>query len=216
MVGGGTAGVPAAIEAARNGCDVVLVEAGGQLGGTMTTGGVSFPGLFHAHGRQIIAGKILLDEHAVHGGRNTEGSNLDGGKKGSGNGNPVTPKPPVTTEKPVVTTTTKPATTTTKPATTTTKPVTTTEKPTTPAVTTTVSSGGTATLIGDANMDGKVTIADSTAILQSLGNPDKYALSAEGAANADCCAPGSGVTTADALTIQKYDAKLVSKLPVEE
>ena len=56
VVGGGTAGVPAAVEAARNGCDVVLVEAGGQLGGTMTTGGVSFPGLFHAHGRQIIAG----------------------------------------------------------------------------------------------------------------------------------------------------------------
>ncbi len=134
---------------------------------------------------------------------NSEGSNLDGGKKGSGGGNTVTPKPPVTTEKPAITTTT-------------TKPVTTTEKPTTPAVTTTVSSGGTATLIGDANMDGKVTIADSTAILQSLGNPDKYALSAEGAANADCCAPGSGVTTADALAIQKYDAKLISKLPVEE
>ena len=56
VVGGGTAGVPAAVEVARNGCDVVLVEAGGQLGGTMTTGGVSFPGLFHAHGRQIIAG----------------------------------------------------------------------------------------------------------------------------------------------------------------
>ncbi len=140
----------------------------------------------------------------------SEGSNLDGGKTSSGGeGNTVTPKPPVSTEKPAVTTTTKPATTTTKP-------VTTTEKPTTPAVTTTVSSGGTATLIGDANMDGKVTIADSTAILQSLGNPDKYALSAEGAANADCCAPGSGVTTADALAIQKYDAKLISKLPVEE
>lgn len=56
VVGGGTAGVPAAIEAAVNGCDVILVEAGGQLGGTMTTGGVSFPGLFHAHGKQIISG----------------------------------------------------------------------------------------------------------------------------------------------------------------
>lgn len=56
VVGGGTAGVPAAIEAALDGCDVTLVEAGSQLGGTMTTGGVSFPGLFHAGGRQIIAG----------------------------------------------------------------------------------------------------------------------------------------------------------------
>ncbi len=147
----------------------------------------------------------------------SEGSNLDGGKTSSGGeGNTVTPKPPVSTEKPAVTTTTKPATTTTKPAPTTTKPVvTTTEEPKKPVVTTTVSSD-TVTLIGDANMDGKVTIADSTAILQSLGNPDKYGLSAEGAANADCFNPGSGITTADALTIQKYDAKLISKLPVEE
>lgn len=56
VVGGGTAGMPAAVEAASSGCSVTLVEAGGQLGGTMTTGGVSFPGLFHAHGRQIISG----------------------------------------------------------------------------------------------------------------------------------------------------------------
>ena len=56
VVGGGTAGGPAAVEAAASGCDVTLVEAGGQLGGTMTTGGVCFPGLFHAHGRQVISG----------------------------------------------------------------------------------------------------------------------------------------------------------------
>ena len=42
-------------------------------------------------------------------------------------------------------------------------------------------------LLGDANCDGKVTIADSTAILQALGNPDKYGLSKQGAINADCC-----------------------------
>lgn len=56
VVGGGTAGVPAAIQAARSGCATVLVEAGSQLGGTMTTGGVRFPGLFHAWGKQVIAG----------------------------------------------------------------------------------------------------------------------------------------------------------------
>lgn len=56
VAGGGTAGVPAAIEAASGGCDVILVEANGQLGGTMTTGGVCFPGLFHADGKQVIAG----------------------------------------------------------------------------------------------------------------------------------------------------------------
>lgn len=56
VIGGGTAGVPAAIEAANCKCDVTLVESGSQLGGNMTTGGVSFPGLFHAYGHQIISG----------------------------------------------------------------------------------------------------------------------------------------------------------------
>ena len=36
---------------------------------------------------------------------------------------------------------------------------------------------------GDANCDGEVTIADSTAILQALGNPNKYGLSKQGAFN---------------------------------
>jgi hypothetical protein len=56
VVGGGTAGVIAAIQAARAGCRTTLLECGSQLGGTMTTGGVSFPGLFHAWGRQVIGG----------------------------------------------------------------------------------------------------------------------------------------------------------------
>lgn len=56
VVGGGTAGAIAALQASLAGAEVVLIEAGSQLGGTMTTGGVAFPGLFHAWGRQIIAG----------------------------------------------------------------------------------------------------------------------------------------------------------------
>jgi FAD dependent oxidoreductase len=56
VVGGGTAGVIAAIQAARAGCSTILVENGSQLGGTTTTAGVSFPGLFHAWGKQIISG----------------------------------------------------------------------------------------------------------------------------------------------------------------
>jgi glycine/D-amino acid oxidase-like deaminating enzyme len=56
IVGGGTAGMVAAIQAGRLGAKTVLVEAGSQLGGTMTTAGVDFPGLFHASGKQIIAG----------------------------------------------------------------------------------------------------------------------------------------------------------------
>ncbi len=56
VVGGGTAGVIAALQTARAGASTILVESGSMLGGTMTVGGVAFPGLFHAWGRQIIAG----------------------------------------------------------------------------------------------------------------------------------------------------------------
>ena len=56
VVGGGTAGTIAALQAARAGARTVLIERGSQLGGAMTTGGVAFPGLFHAWGKQIIAG----------------------------------------------------------------------------------------------------------------------------------------------------------------
>jgi hypothetical protein len=56
VVGGGAAGVPAAIQAARLGASVLLMEMGSQLGGTTTTGGVDFPGLFHAWTKQIISG----------------------------------------------------------------------------------------------------------------------------------------------------------------
>ncbi|MBR6069825.1 MAG: DUF4981 domain-containing protein [Ruminococcus sp.] len=71
----------------------------------------------------------------------------------------------------------------------------------------------TPSLLGDANLDGKVTIADATAILQSIGNKDKYALSDEAKLNADCCNPGDGITASDALAIQKLDAGLITKLP---
>jgi len=56
VVGGGTAGTVAAIQAARIGAKTLLVEHGSQLGGTMTVGGVAFPGLFHAWGKQVIGG----------------------------------------------------------------------------------------------------------------------------------------------------------------
>lgn len=56
VVGGGTAGCFAAISAARSGAGTLLIEKNGILGGTMTVGGVLFPGLFYAWGKQIIAG----------------------------------------------------------------------------------------------------------------------------------------------------------------
>ena len=56
VVGGGAAGVCAAIQAARAGARTLLVEKNGMLGGTTTVAGVNFPGLFHAWGKQVIAG----------------------------------------------------------------------------------------------------------------------------------------------------------------
>ena len=56
VVGGGTAGCFSAIAAAKQGASVLLIEKAAQLGGTMTTAGVAFPGLFHAWGKQIIDG----------------------------------------------------------------------------------------------------------------------------------------------------------------
>jgi hypothetical protein len=56
VIGGGTAGHVAAIQAGRAGAKTLLIERGAQLGGTMTTGGVAFPGLFDAWGKQVIAG----------------------------------------------------------------------------------------------------------------------------------------------------------------
>ena len=56
VVGGGTAGTIAAIQAGRCGAKTLLVERHSQLGGQMTTGGVAFPGLFDAWGKQVIGG----------------------------------------------------------------------------------------------------------------------------------------------------------------
>ncbi|MEK3915796.1 FAD-dependent oxidoreductase [Paenibacillus sp. FSL H7-0331] len=56
VVGGGSAGCIAAIQAARAGAKTALVEKNGILGGTITVGAVNFPGLFHAWGQQIIDG----------------------------------------------------------------------------------------------------------------------------------------------------------------
>ena len=54
VVGGGSAGHVAAIQAGRLGAKTVLLERNSQLGGTTTTGGVCFPGLFHAWGNRLF------------------------------------------------------------------------------------------------------------------------------------------------------------------
>ena len=72
VVGGGTAGTIAAIQAGRAGASTLLLERNSQLGGTTTTGGVSFPGLFDAWGKQIIAGigwELVKDTVELDGGK---------------------------------------------------------------------------------------------------------------------------------------------------
>jgi len=79
----------------------------------------------------------------------------------------------------------------------------------TEADTTTANNGGTAsddTLYGDANLDKKVSIADAVAILQHLGNKDKYGLKPQGLINADVYSNGDGITAKDAYTIQQVDS----------
>jgi len=56
VFGGGPAGIVAATQAARAGAKVLLMEKNSILGGTTTSAGVNFPGLFHAWGKQVISG----------------------------------------------------------------------------------------------------------------------------------------------------------------
>ncbi len=56
VVGGGTAGVIAAIQAGRAGARTLLVEKNGMLGGTVTVGGINAPAHFFAWGKPVIAG----------------------------------------------------------------------------------------------------------------------------------------------------------------
>ncbi|MBO5343354.1 MAG: carbohydrate-binding domain-containing protein [Ruminococcus sp.] len=69
------------------------------------------------------------------------------------------------------------------------------------------------TIYGDANCDGVVTMADAASIFQSIGNPDKYSLSESGKNNADVSNRGDGITAADAISVQKYNAKIITELP---
>ena len=99
----------------------------------------------------------------------------------------------------------------TPPTTTTTAP----PETTTPTTATTTVEPSTEIVYGDANCDGFVTVADAVAILQNIGNRDKYGLSEQGLKNADVDGE-PGVTANDALTIQKLDAGVIEKIPVQQ
>ena len=102
------------------------------------------------------------------------------------------------------------------PPATTTSTTTTTETTTTETTTTTTSETTSApigSLIGDANLDNKVSVSDAVAILQYIANKDKYPLTDVAVDNADVYARGDGVTARDALSIQRLDAGIISSLP---
>ncbi len=71
-------------------------------------------------------------------------------------------------------------------------------------------------LLGDANVDGKVNMADAAAIIQHIGNNDTYCLSEQGIANAEPCDNAEGITGMDAFAIQLIVAKQITSLPYSE
>lgn len=93
-----------------------------------------------------------------------------------------------------VPTTTSPTTTATKPATTTT--------------------ADEEVIYGDANCDGNVDISDAVMVKCYLINNKKFTLSKQGLLNSDVQGSGNGVNAQDAVTIQKYVIKSITKLPV--
>ena len=145
----------------------------------------------------------------------------------------TTTKTTTTTAKPTTTTTT---TTTTAKPTTTTATTTTTAKPTTTTTTTTTTAKPTTTTIiitttttkpkqklaGDANGDSIVDLADAVLIMQALASPNVYGLDGtsekhitrQGIADGDVEGGGNGITSNDALAIQKYLLKLIKSLPI--
>lgn len=71
-------------------------------------------------------------------------------------------------------------------------------------------------LWGDANCDGEVNISDAVLIMQSITNPGEYSMSEQGIINADVYNHGDSITNADALSIQKVEAKLLKQSDLPE
>ncbi|MBR4626853.1 MAG: glycoside hydrolase family 9 protein [Ruminococcus sp.] len=81
-------------------------------------------------------------------------------------------------------------------------------------ITFTVKDNSSPSLLGDANCDEQVNMADAVFIMQTIGNPDKYQLTDKGEKNADV--DGSGdITNMDALMIQKLKLGIITKFPAE-
>lgn len=70
-------------------------------------------------------------------------------------------------------------------------------------------------IYGDANGDDFVSVADATLIMQSIANPTDYSIDEKNKAAADCQGGGDGITSGDALAIQKFLANSEMTLPTE-
>lgn len=68
-------------------------------------------------------------------------------------------------------------------------------------------------LFGDADCNNSVTIDDVIKVMCYCADPQKNPLSDEGLYNSDVYNRGDGVSTSDAVSIQKYIIKLISSLP---
>lgn len=73
-------------------------------------------------------------------------------------------------------------------------------------------------IMGDANGDNELNIADAVLIMQMLSNPNDYQLSEEALVLADVVGKGDGVTAQDALAIQMVGINLLSAsdFPIDE
>ena len=71
-------------------------------------------------------------------------------------------------------------------------------------------------IMGDANGDGTVSVADPTLIMQAAANPDVFAVKDEDKPYADVIGGGDGITSEDALAIQKFLSGTVASLPITD
>ena len=66
---------------------------------------------------------------------------------------------------------------------------------------------------GDTNNDGSIDMGDAVTIMQAFANPNKYQLTEQGSLNGDVYEAGTGITSNDAQSIQKYLLGLIKTLP---
>ncbi|MCD7891843.1 MAG: dockerin type I repeat-containing protein [Ruminococcus sp.] len=71
----------------------------------------------------------------------------------------------------------------------------------------------TVTLLGNADVDGNVDIADATLVMSYVNNSSKYPITAQGPVNADVNANGNGISNNDALAIQRLLSQVIDSLP---